>query len=175
MCTATCIPAGSSVVGSNAVDQKLIDLICDDPDLLAAEFDAIIAAEWPTPPVECGRLATACRPPAEGQPASMTPGAARIPAASPRHRRMGAAALTASARRSDHSAWKKVIATREVCTGSWSRPPAGATTLRGRRLAPSTDDHGYPAAGALAAAGIGHVIVRHGPVRSLARPPRRGE
>ena len=33
-----------------AVDEQLLDLICSDADLLAAEFDAIIAAEWPTPP-----------------------------------------------------------------------------------------------------------------------------
>jgi len=32
------------------VDRQLLDVICSDADLLAAEFDAIIAAEWPTPP-----------------------------------------------------------------------------------------------------------------------------
>ncbi|HZC54072.1 MAG TPA: hypothetical protein VE441_16460 [Mycobacterium sp.] len=33
-----------------SVDDQFLDLICDDPDLLDAEFDAIIAAEWPEPP-----------------------------------------------------------------------------------------------------------------------------
>jgi hypothetical protein len=32
------------------VDEQFLDLICNDPDLVAAEFDAIIAAEWPEPP-----------------------------------------------------------------------------------------------------------------------------
>jgi len=32
------------------VEEQFLDLICHDPDLLAAEFDAIIAAEWPEPP-----------------------------------------------------------------------------------------------------------------------------
>jgi hypothetical protein len=32
------------------VDEQFLDLICNDQDLLAAEFDAIIAAEWPGPP-----------------------------------------------------------------------------------------------------------------------------
>ena len=27
-----------------------VDLICNDPDLLRAEFDAIVADEWPGPP-----------------------------------------------------------------------------------------------------------------------------
>lgn len=32
------------------VDDRFFDLICDDPDLLDAEFEAIVAAEWPVPP-----------------------------------------------------------------------------------------------------------------------------
>jgi hypothetical protein len=32
------------------VDEQFLDLICNDQDLLAAEFDAIIAAEWPNAP-----------------------------------------------------------------------------------------------------------------------------
>jgi hypothetical protein len=35
---------------TDTVDAAFIELICNDADLLAAEFDAIIAAEWPTPP-----------------------------------------------------------------------------------------------------------------------------
>lgn len=33
-----------------ALDEQFADLICSDADLLADEFDAIIAAEWPDPP-----------------------------------------------------------------------------------------------------------------------------
>jgi hypothetical protein len=35
---------------ARTVDEQFLDLICNDQDLLAAEFDAIIAAAWPTPP-----------------------------------------------------------------------------------------------------------------------------
>ena len=43
----TPISAGTSVP---SVDEQFFDLICNDVELVAAEFDAIIAAEWPTPP-----------------------------------------------------------------------------------------------------------------------------
>ena len=41
---------------SNAVDQAFIDVILADDDLANAEFEAIIAAEWPTtePPEPAG-------------------------------------------------------------------------------------------------------------------------
>jgi hypothetical protein len=91
MCTAAHSPAGSGVVrasaGSNALDETLIELICDDRDLLDAEFDAIIAVEWPTPPVECGRIAAACRRLGRG-PAGVY-GARRGPASRPRHPGIG--------------------------------------------------------------------------------------
>ena len=32
------------------VDEQFLGLMCSDEDLLQAEFDAIIAAEWPSPP-----------------------------------------------------------------------------------------------------------------------------
>jgi hypothetical protein len=35
---------------AQSIEAQFLDLICDDPDLLQAEFDAIIAAEWPEPP-----------------------------------------------------------------------------------------------------------------------------
>lgn len=38
--------------GTREVYDQLVDLICDDADLLATEFDAIIAAEWPDPPAD---------------------------------------------------------------------------------------------------------------------------
>ena len=34
-----------------SIDEQFLDLLCADEDLLAAEFAAIITAEWPTPPV----------------------------------------------------------------------------------------------------------------------------
>jgi len=40
-------------IGNTAVrtvDEQFLDLICSDADLVTAEFDAIIAMEWPTPP-----------------------------------------------------------------------------------------------------------------------------
>jgi hypothetical protein len=59
-------PTGPDPFGpglGDATDEQLADLICNDPELLAAEFDAIVAAEWPTPPVERLRHATAAGPP----------------------------------------------------------------------------------------------------------------
>jgi hypothetical protein len=38
--------------GDPTVEEQFLNLICNDPDLLAAEFDAIIAAAWPTPPAD---------------------------------------------------------------------------------------------------------------------------
>ena len=35
---------------ARTVDEQFLDLICSDADLLAAEFDTIITAEWPEPP-----------------------------------------------------------------------------------------------------------------------------
>jgi hypothetical protein len=34
------------------LDERFIDVICADEELLAAEFDAIIAANWPAPPTD---------------------------------------------------------------------------------------------------------------------------
>jgi hypothetical protein len=35
---------------AQTVDEQFLALVCSDEDLLRAEFDAIIAAEWPSPP-----------------------------------------------------------------------------------------------------------------------------
>jgi hypothetical protein len=35
---------------ARTVDEQFLALMCSDADLLRAEFDAIIAAEWPSPP-----------------------------------------------------------------------------------------------------------------------------
>jgi hypothetical protein len=57
---------------ARTVDEQCVELICNDPDLLAAEFDAIIAAEWPQPPPD-----RPARGAASGHPGN---GAARRPA-----------------------------------------------------------------------------------------------
>jgi hypothetical protein len=45
------------------VDEQFLDLICNDQELLGAEFDAIIAAEWSSPPANTpGRGATGRHP-----------------------------------------------------------------------------------------------------------------
>jgi hypothetical protein len=33
-----------------AIGQAFVDLVCADDELMRAEFDALIAASWPTPP-----------------------------------------------------------------------------------------------------------------------------
>jgi hypothetical protein len=42
------LPAGAGDTGS--VEARFLDLLLADDDLVQAEFDAIIAAEWPGPP-----------------------------------------------------------------------------------------------------------------------------
>jgi hypothetical protein len=44
--------AQSGSATAPSVVEQLLDVMFDDPELLAAEFDAIVTAEWPTPPVE---------------------------------------------------------------------------------------------------------------------------
>jgi len=44
-----------SEMRERTVDPLLVDLICADGELLHAEFDAIIAAEWPDPPAPVNR------------------------------------------------------------------------------------------------------------------------
>ncbi|WP_412747452.1 hypothetical protein [Krasilnikovia sp. M28-CT-15] len=36
--------------GATPVEDAFIDLVCADDDLVRGEFDALIAASWPTPP-----------------------------------------------------------------------------------------------------------------------------
>jgi len=36
---------------ARTVNEQFLDLICKDLELLRAEFDAIIATEWPSPPM----------------------------------------------------------------------------------------------------------------------------
>jgi hypothetical protein len=35
---------------ATAAAQTFVDLVCADDELMRAEFDALIAASWPTPP-----------------------------------------------------------------------------------------------------------------------------
>lgn len=37
-------------VSDRRIDDEFLELVCSDEDLLAAEFEAIIAANWPGPP-----------------------------------------------------------------------------------------------------------------------------
>jgi hypothetical protein len=37
-------------MSTRIVDEQFLDLICSDTDLLTAEFEAIIATAWPSPP-----------------------------------------------------------------------------------------------------------------------------
>ena len=77
--------------------EEFLDLVYGDEDLVDAEFDAIIAAEWPdrhrrTRP----GTASPTGPPPLG-PRGVRPvrgGGAAVAATSPRHRRMGRSALT---------------------------------------------------------------------------------
>jgi hypothetical protein len=57
-----------------AVVDAFLDLLCSDPDLLNAEFDAIVSAGWGTPPPDR---------PAVPEPARERPPWAMLPAAVP--------------------------------------------------------------------------------------------
>jgi hypothetical protein len=49
---------------ARTVDEQFLALMCSDEDLLRAEFDAIITAEWPSPPTTTPRRGAAHRHPA---------------------------------------------------------------------------------------------------------------
>ena len=73
---------------TRGTDEQFLELVCADEDLLRAEFDAIIAAEWPSPPpADPDRGAGAERRP---RPARLRR-AASTPAlpSRPRHPRVG--------------------------------------------------------------------------------------
>lgn len=48
------------------LDEGLLALVCNDSELLAAEFDAIVAAEWDEPPGERPGRGAAGRPRSRG-------------------------------------------------------------------------------------------------------------
>ena len=56
------LPAGAD--DTRSVEEQFLDLLLADDDLIQAEFDAIIAAEWPGPPRTC---------PADASAAAQTP------------------------------------------------------------------------------------------------------
>src|SRR6185312_11977010 len=80
--------AAATDTTAQTVDAQFLDLICADAELLAAEFDAIIAAEWPQPPT--GRPG---RGAAGGHPGARAAGRAADPARNladrPRHPGIG--------------------------------------------------------------------------------------
>jgi hypothetical protein len=72
------------------LDEQFLDLVCSDEDLLRAEFDAIIAAGWPStatarpPDRPPGPRPPAPDPPGRGPGANPTPVASGGPRASRR-------------------------------------------------------------------------------------------
>jgi hypothetical protein len=80
------MPSAPAITDTTArtVDEQFLDLICSDADLLAAEFDAIIAAEWPKPPADMpGRGAAGAHPGSGAARRAAEPD--RGPVAPPRH------------------------------------------------------------------------------------------
>ena len=73
---------------ARTVDEQFLDLIYGDTDLLAAEFDAIIAAEWPEPPADRPARGAAGRHPGSG-PARRAADPVRGPVSRPRHPGIG--------------------------------------------------------------------------------------
>lgn len=70
------------------IDEQFLDLICSDAELLAAEFDAIVAAEWPSPPADRHGRGAGGRRPGSG-PARRAAEPVRGPVAQPRHPGIG--------------------------------------------------------------------------------------
>ena len=70
------------------VEERFLDLIYGDTDLLAAEFDAIIAAEWPEPPADRPGRSAAGRHPGNG-PSRRAADPVVGPVSRPRHPGIG--------------------------------------------------------------------------------------
>ncbi len=69
---------------ARTVEEQFLDLIYGDTDLLTAEFDAIIAAEWPNPPADNHGRGAAGRHPGSG-PARRAADPVRGPVSRPWH------------------------------------------------------------------------------------------
>ena len=81
---------------TRSTDEQFLDLLLADEDLLRAEFDAIIAAEWPgQPPGRPGRGARAERRPGGTRRRRPSCGIAGVATPST-DRRLAAAALTSA-------------------------------------------------------------------------------
>lgn len=76
------IPSADLAAGT--VDEQFLHLICNDPKLLADEFDAIIAAECPWLPSDGGGPKAAAGPPA-GRARAMAARPVDALASRPRH------------------------------------------------------------------------------------------
>lgn len=81
-------PANGEI--ERAVEEQFVDLIYGDADLLAAEFDAIIAAAWPEPPREIPSRGDGGHP--GGGPARRAGDPVRGPVSRPWHPGVGALA-----------------------------------------------------------------------------------
>jgi hypothetical protein len=75
-------------LAARTVDELFLQLICNDPDLLAAEFDAIIAVEWPAPPTKEGAPKVTSGPPAR-KPSNLLAWRADRLVSRPRHPGVG--------------------------------------------------------------------------------------
>ncbi len=75
-----------------ADDEEFLAIVCSDEDLLRAEFEALIAAEWPSPPPDT---------PADDAAVERPPGPAR------RQPRGGQARLPNRARHPGIGAWSR--------------------------------------------------------------------
>jgi len=72
---------------ARTVDELFLDLVCSDADLLAAEFDAVIAAAWAEPPGDSSGTGVAGEHPATGAAPAAEPDRGLI--RRPRHSRIG--------------------------------------------------------------------------------------
>lgn len=63
---------------ASTLDEQFLDLVYSDPQLLAAEFEEIIAAEWSQPPADRPGLPSFLVP-SPGRAAGRTPVRSRVP------------------------------------------------------------------------------------------------
>ena len=107
--------AAATDTTAQTVDAQFLDLICADAELLAAEFDAIIAAEWPEPPPDRPARGAAGGHPGSGA-ARRAADPVRGPVSRPRRPGTGGSARQRSPplrHPTPRQAERQVIATRE--------------------------------------------------------------
>lgn len=62
------ISSETGISSAAGIDEQFIELICADDELVQAEFDAIISAEWPaTPPIRTTHREADCFHDADGE------------------------------------------------------------------------------------------------------------